>query len=117
MTPPSRTSARRTRTWAEREESDRKYDPLYDWSLYGREDHPAWQRYLREKAMRKEAQEKGLIPDGTLGFDGVDHYGPEDPFLFSSYRPEEYAEFYARFPEVYQFQFPEPGGGRRPSRG
>ena len=61
------------------------YDPLYDWSLYGREDHPAWLQWCREKKMEDEARAAGRIPSGTLDFDGVDRYGPDDPFIFDSY--------------------------------
>ena len=53
----------------------KNYDPLYDWSLYGREDHPRWLQFCREEKMRDEAKAKGLIPPGTTDFDGVDRYG------------------------------------------
>ena len=79
-----------------------KYDPLYDWSLYCREDHPRWLQYLRERKMRDEADAAGKIPkNSTLDFDGVDRYGENDPFLYCSYRPDEFDAFYDRFPQVY----------------
>ena len=53
--------------------------------------------------MRKNAEEKGLIPPNTLSWDGKDVYGENDPHFFSSYRQEEWDEFYARFPQVYKF--------------
>ena len=82
--------------------SNAKYDPLYDWSLYARKDHPKWLRYKREKALQRYCDECGQIPEGTLDFSGADVYGKNDPFLFNSYRPEEYEEFFSRFPEVYK---------------
>ncbi|KAH8065021.1 hypothetical protein JL722_1917 [Aureococcus anophagefferens] len=87
---------------------EKAYDPLYDWSLYCREDHPRWLQYKRERAMREAAKAAGKIPDGTLSFDGVDRYGADDPFLYGSYRPEEYNEFHRRFPQVYTFEGEEP---------
>ncbi|KAK7234635.1 phosphoinositide-3-kinase regulatory protein [Aureococcus anophagefferens] len=89
-------------------QEEKAYDPLYDWSLYCREDHPRWLQYKRERAMREAAKAAGKIPDGTLSFDGVDRYGADDPFLYGSYRPEEYNEFHRRFPQVYTFEGEEP---------
>ena len=92
---------------AEKEKADSKpggknYDPLYDWSLYGREDHPRWLQFCREEKMRDEAKRKGLIPPGTTDFDGIDRYGEDDPFIFNGYRQEEYDAFYERYPFLYQ---------------
>ena len=92
---------------AEKEKADSKpggknYDPLYDWSLYGREDHPRWLQFCREEKMRDEAKRLGKIPPGTTDFDGVDRYGEDDPFIFNGYRQEEYDAFYERYPFLYQ---------------
>ena len=87
---------------ADSKPGEKNYDPLYDWSLYGREDHPRWLQFCREEKMRDEAKAKGLIPPGTTDFDGVDRYGENDPFIFNGYRQEEYDAFYARYPFLYQ---------------
>jgi hypothetical protein len=99
-----RTAAREeeAKTGADTKPGGKNYDPLYDYSLYGREDHPRWLQFCREEKMRDEAEAKGLIPPGTVDFDGMDRYGKDDPFIFNGYRQEEYDAFYERYPFLYQ---------------
>ena len=37
----------------------KNYDPLYDWSLYGREDHPRWLQFCREEKCATRRRPKG----------------------------------------------------------